>query len=420
MAARLTDLVPEFQEKVAAVLQQCAAQGITMVPSQTVRTPHVQARYWRQSRTRQEVEEAVTTLRNAGAPYLAEVMVSVGPQEGEHVTNALPGNSWHQWGEAVDCFWQVDNKAEWSSTRKVDGLNGYHVYAEAAKALGLDAGLFWRSLKDSPHLQLRATANPLASGLGWPQIDQMMQDRFGPRLTTHLLSTALSAPRLAYEAPEGWRVFETTDVPAAVFRAKMTICADGAPQAYHPDSGKGLDYLANAGRPGNWYGICTNAAGEPVVQGPGHPAPGYYVSKTALNNAGADPNTPARYVDAATIPYIVLPGGGRARHFTGSKLPLLGDVGLAYNIATGSLTFAQACEIGPAHEIGEGSIALAAALGLNADARRGGTSSRNILYVVFPGSGRGSGLPLEEIRARAEPLFENWGGLARLRACEDL
>ncbi|MDE1568197.1 glycoside hydrolase family 75 protein [Aquabacter sp. P-9] len=420
MAVSITDLVPEFQDKVALLLQRCAARGITMVPSHTVRSPHVQARYWRQSRSRQQVDAAIEMLRNVGAPYLAEVLSSVGPQEGRDVTSALPGNSWHQWGEAVDCFWLVDNKAEWSTHRLVDGLNGFEVYAEEAKALGLDPGHYWTSRDDAPHVQLRATASPLAAGLTWPEIDQVMQERFGPRLTTRLLSVTSSKLRLSYEAPEGWRVFETSDVPAAVFRAKMSVCADGAPRAYHPDSATGLDNLINAGRPGNWYGICTDAAGEPLVQGPGDPAPGYYVSKTALNNAGAAPNTPARYVDASTIPYIVLPGGGRSRHFTASEASLLGDVGVAYNIKTGALSFAQCCDIGPAREIGEGSLALAAALGLKADARHGGADKRDILYVVFPGSGRGSGLPLDEIRARAEPLFEGWGGLARLRACEDV
>ncbi|GAK49224.1 hypothetical protein U14_00443 [Candidatus Moduliflexus flocculans] len=55
---------------------------------------------------------------------------SVGPQYGDPVTNALPGCSWHQWNEAVDLFWVIDGKAEWSSKKKImlqDGssVNGY-------------------------------------------------------------------------------------------------------------------------------------------------------------------------------------------------------------------------------------------------------------------------------------------------------
>jgi hypothetical protein len=43
----------------------------------------------------------------------------------------------------------------------------------------------------------------------------------------------------------------------------------GAPNAYHPED-KGLDFLANAGKTGNWWGIVTEdgtPSGKPVVQG---------------------------------------------------------------------------------------------------------------------------------------------------------
>ena len=423
MAVALGELDPVFQQKVVAVLEACSDRGVRMVPSQAVRSPHEQARLWRQSRSRQQIDDALAMLRDAGAPYLAEVLEGVGPQEGRHVTNALPGNSWHQWGEAVDCFWLVDNAAEWSTTRKVNGVNGYHVYAEAAQAEGLDAGLFWTSLKDAPHLQLRATANPVKSGLSWAQVDQQMQVRFGPKLQMAPLalhSSSKDAIALSYEAPEGWRVYETADGPAVIFQAGMTICADGAPRAYHADNSKALDYLANAGRPGAWYGICTNKqTGEPLVQGPDDPAPGYYVSTTALNNAGAKAGTPELYVDADTIPYIVLPGGRYSGFCTTRKLRL-GDVGLAYNRTNGHLSYAQCCEVGPGRALGEGSIALARALEINANAKSGGTRKREILYLVFPGSGPGTGLDPDEIEALARPLFEAWGGLARLQACETL
>ena len=60
---------------------------------------------------------------------------------------------------------------------------------------------------------------------------------------------------------------------AFFFEAGMAIDADGAPQAYHPepDSNLGLDFLVNAGSPGNWFGIVTDSGqpdGNPIVQGP--------------------------------------------------------------------------------------------------------------------------------------------------------
>src|SRR5580704_6176725 len=70
---------------------------------------------------------------------------------------------------------------------------------------------------------------------------------------------------------------------AFFYESGMTIDADGAPNAYHPDN-VGLDDLANAGTPGRWEGLAKDADGEPFIQGPADPFPGYYVSATALSD----------------------------------------------------------------------------------------------------------------------------------------
>jgi hypothetical protein len=425
MAISINDLTPEFRPKVIDLLQNCLARKIQMVPYQSVRAPAQQAKYWRQSRSIAEINQAIAMLRSEGAPHLAEVMESVGPQNGDEVTRVLPGNSWHQWAEAVDCFWEVEGKAEWSTTKKINGANGYHVYAEEAKKLGLTAGLLWPRFKDAPHVQLRKDDNPRSSGLSWPDIDQAMQDRFGisgPSNFAVSLQGAVAAQdsiRLSYSAPEGWQIYETTDVSAAVFRAKMAVDADGAPKAYNRDNSIALDYLANAGRPGNWWALVTDAHGDPVVQTTSDPAPGYFVATTSLSNPGFPATRPAHYIDASTIPFIVLPGS-RYKHFTSLKLLRLGDVGVAYNRLNGKTCFAQFCETGPADKVGEASIALAAALGVRADPKHGGLDTREIVYVVFAGSGIGRGMSIPEIDAAAQPIFENWGGLARLKSYDHL
>src|ERR1700722_6191610 len=94
---------------------------------------------------------------------------------------------------------------------------------------------------------------------------------------------------------------------AFFYEAGMTIDADGAPNAYHPDN-SGLDDLANAGTPGRWEGLAKDANGKPYIQGQDDPFPGYYVSETALADRSKAVNDPARYVDASRIPFIVLPG----------------------------------------------------------------------------------------------------------------
>jgi len=422
VTVKLSDLVPEFRAKVETLLATCANKKVRMVPTFTLRTPAEQAVFWRQSRSIVEIKKAIDMLHSEGANYLADVLDGVGAHSGPHVTNALPGNSWHQWAEAVDCMWEVDGKFIDSDTRKIDGVNGYQVYAHAAKAMELDSGFFWRSFKDSGHLQLRSDANPKSSGYSWRQIDQTMRQRFGSPATSHSqsfsadIAMATSEPlRLSYAAPEGWRVYETIDKPAAVFRSCFAIDADGAPKAYHKDSSKALDYLANAGRPGNWWALEIDGNGQPVVQSSNDPAPGYYVSKTSLENPGFDPADPRRYIDASTIPYVVLPGS-RYQQFTQAANIRLGDLAAVYNIKTGKLSFAIFADTGPRTKLGEGSIALAESLGLAGNPKAGGTDTRSIIFAIFPGSGAGRGISGGEITARIQPIFDNWGGLARLKS----
>jgi hypothetical protein len=204
-----------------------------------------------------------------------------------------------------------------------------------------------------------------------------------------------------------WRMAGHT---AFFYESGMTIDADGAPNAYHPDN-TGLDDLANAGAPGHWQGLAKNEDGEPFVQGPNDPFPGYYVSATALSDRTRPVNDPARYVDASKIPFIVLPGG-LERQIGAS----LGDFAVVFNLQNGKTVYAIFGDVGPFDRIGEGSVALAENLGIRSDARNGG-AWRDIVYLVFPGSGNGRPRSIEEINAEAEKLLQAWGGTMQLTAC---
>lgn len=97
-----------------------------------------------------------------------------------------------------------------------------------------------------------------------------------------------------------------------------------------------MDVLANAGRPGNWFGVVTDTAeqdGTPVVQGPQDPCPGAYVSATSLHLPGQDgerlpDSSPVKYVDkyvdSATVPFVVVPPmiPGTAATVNGVTYPL--------------------------------------------------------------------------------------------------
>ena len=177
MSRDLNDLIPEFRSQVEELLNVCNQSGYAMRPFFTLRTPFEQGILWRQSRSTQQIRQKIAELQDGGADFLAHCIESVGPQYGRHVTNVPPGFSWHQWGEAVDCYWWVNGKAEWSPDEDINGENGYHVYAEEAQTLGLGPGGFWQSFKDWPHVQLQNISNP-GRIYSVQQINEEMRNRF--------------------------------------------------------------------------------------------------------------------------------------------------------------------------------------------------------------------------------------------------
>lgn len=202
--------------------------------------------------------------------------------------------------------------------------------------------------------------------------------------------------------------------PAIFYKTGFSVDADGAFQAYHPNSIFGLDSLVHAGHRGNWWALVTTngkRSGRPVVQGEADPAPGYYVSTTALYDPD-NPNLrdPHRYVDAATIPYVVL-------HPRALKYVRLGDFATVVNLKNGKTSAALvADESSVGLRVGEGSIALAEELGINSNPRSGGQAG-DVAYLIYPGSGNGRPRELEEIEANAKQLFEAWGGIDKLNGC---
>ena len=196
----------------------------------------------------------------------------------------------------------------------------------------------------------------------------------------------------------------------AFFTSGIMIDADGAPNAYNADD-TGLDDLFNAGQPGHWDGIVEDEDGNPVVQGPDDPFPGYYISCTALFDRTKRHFDPARFVDSTRIPYVALPGDLAEQ--SGARL---GDLVLVSSERTGKYSYAIFADIGV---LGEGSIALAENLGIWSDAREGG-SRGGVSYLVFPGSGDGQPKTVDEINERGSALLEAWGGAEKVRLCGTL
>jgi hypothetical protein len=179
----------------------------------------------------------------------------------------------------------------------------------------------------------------------------------------------------------------TISATEATWESGLEIDADGAPRAYAPwHSGlAALDDLRNAlhridddptDPEHGWAGIRVDVLGKPVVQGPDDPAPGYYVSQTALADLTRPVADPRRYVDASAVPYIVVP---RALLLQGV---MLGDLALVAYRGTGRSSPAIVADVGPPGKLGEGSPALAEALGIPSSARNGGCE-KGVLVRIF-------------------------------------
>lgn len=214
---------------------------------------------------------------------------------------------------------------------------------------------------------------------------------------------------------EGNAIYKHSTIPVVFYKAKMAIDADGSPHAYHPQKGKGLDHIDNAGKPGNWWGVVTDdgkKTGNPLIQNENDPAPGYYISPTSLEDKSFDRKNPKRYVNSEEIPFIVLP----KVVMTAGNIKL-GDIAWVYNTKNQKQCWAIFADVGPKEKIGEGSIKLAQELGLNGNPRKGGTDKSEIIYLVFPGSGSTRPLTRKELNEKAKKISDKYSQLTQIKNC---
>jgi hypothetical protein len=174
------------------------------------------------------------------------------------------------------------------------------------------------------------------------------------------------------------------------FLADADIDADGAngqngaPAAYKADD-SGTELLANGGmKIVGGKVICAQSWARDIVildddNEPKVFSGGIIASMTWYRHPGKPPNDPASYVDAETIPYIVVP-----------SLIIQKTVGIVRGCkarVTWKNKFVECvvADRGPSNKIGELSIAAARAVGLPFSPRNGGTDKREVLYELWPG-----------------------------------
>ena len=174
------------------------------------------------------------------------------------------------------------------------------------------------------------------------------------------------------------------------FTADADIDADGAngqngKQPAYTVNDSGSEFLANGGmKITNGKVICAKSWARSIVILDSDNEPkvfpnGIIASMTWYRHRGKSMDDPTAYVDAETVPYIVVPPlvvqktkgivrGCRAR--------------VTYN---GNSVDCVVADRGPKNRIGELSIAAARALGIASSPRHGGLTTPNVFYELWPG-----------------------------------
>ena len=120
---KLEDLSPAVQARARAFLGACAAQGLDVLVTCTLRDYEAQAALFAQGRT---------------AP-------------GPIVTNARPGESWHQFGCALDVVPLRNGKPVWG-TKGADGTL-WALIGDIGQEHGLEWAGRWSHFREMPHFQ---------------------------------------------------------------------------------------------------------------------------------------------------------------------------------------------------------------------------------------------------------------------------
>lgn len=172
------------------------------------------------------------------------------------------------------------------------------------------------------------------------------------------------------------------------YRSGASIDADGAngqngqPVAYN-DTDTGTDHLANGGMRLVAGRVVRTGDSAIAILGPdGQPrvfAGGLIASKTWYRHPGMSADDPAAYVDAETVPYVVVP-----------PLIVKETVGVVRGCKArvtykGRTVDCVVADKGPSARIGEISIAAARALGIPHSPKNGGIEGKLVDYELWPG-----------------------------------
>lgn len=142
------------------------------------------------------------------------------------------------------------------------------------------------------------------------------------------------------------------------------------------------------------YNAQQKASGRPVFKDP------------SRQNQTSCTDPEGRFLNPMRVPYVVVPKGQR---FKQSHPGIgCGDIVAVINPANGLKAFAMVGDFGPEDKFGEGSIALAQALGIDSHPGSGGTKD-SLLYFFFPGSRFLNAFSKEDLSSNGAELMRKSG-----------
>jgi len=122
MSRDLNDLLPVVKEAAQKALANVKTAGITVLVTSTYRDPKEQAELYAQGRTK----------------------------PGKKVTNAKPGQSFHEYRVALDLYPIVNGKIDFAGAH----VDTWKKIAEFFKAEGFEWAYEWKTFKEMPHFQM--------------------------------------------------------------------------------------------------------------------------------------------------------------------------------------------------------------------------------------------------------------------------
>ncbi|WP_369395173.1 glycoside hydrolase family 75 protein [Streptomyces sp. CG1] len=202
-----------------------------------------------------------------------------------------------------------------------------------------------------------------------------------------LVPTALSTPVAPFPPPRGTVVRSGGDVSAAELLARVRDCAQVSLGLYrtHEDARSSVPVCGTHDAVYWKAGLAIDCDGRPTAHCSPRADPEFSETTAYLQSDG-------RYLNAAWLPYIVIPAPSRIwdHHTYGIE-----GGSVAAVVYRNRVQYAVVGDIGPHDLIGEASYATARGLGIHPDPRDGGAPS-GVTYIVFKNS---RAEPIEDRRA---------------------